>query len=106
MYETEGKQEQKATLTFAGEITAACEADGTEKKIGNASFAGNTLQVSLKPYSVKTFKIKLKPSGSVAATLDSEYLALNYNRKCASWNEFRNEGNFESGYSYAAELLP
>lgn len=106
VYETEGKQEQKATLTFAGEITAACEADGTEKKIGNASFAGNTLQVSLKPYSVKTFKIKLKPSGSVAATLDSEYLALNYNRKCASWNEFRNEGNFESGYSYAAELLP
>ena len=42
----------------------------------------------------------------MAATLDSEYLALNYNRKCASWNEFRNEGNFESGYSYAAELLP
>ena len=28
VYETEGKQEQKATLTFAGEITAACEADG------------------------------------------------------------------------------
>ena len=33
-------------------------------------------------------------------------LSIPYDKRCFSWNEFRHEGNFESGYSYAAELLP
>lgn len=106
VYETDGKQEQQANLTFAGEIVAACEADGTEKRTTDATFTGNRLQVALKPYSIKTFKVRLKPSALATHTLKHEYLPLNYDRKCTSWNEFRNEGNFESGYSYAAELFP
>lgn len=105
VYETEGKQPQTASLTFAGEIESANEADGTEKTIGQAAFSGNSLQVSIKPYSVKTYKVKLKKVAP-AATLQYAYLPLNYDRKCTSFNEFRREGNFESGYSYAAELLP
>ena len=38
--------------------------------------------------------------------MKSEQLPLNYDRKCFSWNEFRWEADFESGYSYAAELIP
>ena len=106
IYEVGGEKEQYATLTFAGEIMNACEADGTEKKIGSASFTGKELQVAIKPYSIKTFKVKLKPSALKQYTLKAEYLPLSYDRKCASWNEFRKDGNFESGYSYAAELLP
>ena len=106
VYETGGEKEQQALLTFAGEITGACEADGTEKKIGETPYTGKQLKVTLKPYSVKTFRVKLKPSALPSAKLEYAYLPLNYNLKCSSWNEFRNEANFEAGYSYAAELLP
>lgn len=106
VYEIGGENEQKASLTFAGEILKACEADGTEKEIGKASYAGQELKVALNPYSVKTFKIKLKPSTLSSVASKYLYLPLSYNLKCSSWNEFRNEANFESGYSYAAELLP
>lgn len=106
VYETSGEKAQNAVLTFAGDIISASEADGTEKNIGDAQFNGNQLQIAINPYSIKTFKIRLKPSTLAANELKHAYLSLNYNRKCTSWNEFRREGNLESGYSYAAELLP
>ena len=84
----------------------ACEVDGTEKRIGDITFTGNELQVVIKPYSIKAFKVKLKSSTLKSSVFRAEYLSLDYNRKCTSWNEFRREGNFDSGYSYAAELLP
>ncbi len=106
VYETEGRKAQSATLTFAGEIVSASEADGTEKTIGNATFEGNKLQVNITPYSVRTYKVRLKPSGREASPIEYAALPLDYDRKCASYNEFRGEGDFESGYSFAAELLP
>lgn len=106
VYETGGQKAQSAEITFAGEIVSASEADGTEKTIGQANYNGNKLQISIKPFSVKTFKVKLKPAATQASPLQYAYLPLNYNRKCVSWNAFRGEGDFESGYSYAAELLP
>lgn len=56
VYETEGRKAQSATLTFAGEIISASEANGTEKTIGNATFEGNKLQVNITPYSVELTK--------------------------------------------------
>ncbi len=104
VYETGGKTQQNAVLTFAGSIISANEADGTEKSIGNATFNGNQLQVSIQPNSIKTYKLRL--NAAEKEELKSEQLPLNYNRKCFSWNEFRWEADFESGYSYAAELIP
>lgn len=106
VYEIGGEKQQQATLTFAGEILDACETDGTEQNIGDATFDGKELQVVIKPYSIKTFRMRLTPSALEKSTFKTEYLPLNYNRKCATWNEFRKEADFESGYSYAAELLP
>lgn len=111
VYETGGKSAQQATLTFAGDILSAQEADGTEKATGTATYNGNELQVSIPPYSIKTFKVRLKKAAPADtelqyASLQYANLPLNYDRKCASFNEFRGEANFESGYSYAAELLP
>lgn len=104
VYETGGKTQQEAMLTFAGEIESAVEADGTEKNIGSATFSGRQLQVSIQPNSIKTYKLRLK--NGKREELKHEQLPLNYDRKCFSWNEFRWEANFESGYSYAAELIP
>lgn len=49
--------------------------------------------------------MKLKKKATVQ-TPQYACLPLDYDRKCFSWNAFRHEGNFESGNSYAAELLP
>ena len=105
IHELSGKSQQQATLTFAADILSAAEADGTEKTTGQAHFAGNRLSVSVNPFGVKTYKLKLKRPAAVQP-LQTESLPLAYNKKCATFNEFRNEADFEGGYSYAAELLP
>ena len=104
VYELSGKSEQKATLTFAADIVEAVEADGTEKTLCPAAFSGRELQVSIKPFSVKTYKVKFKKPA--ITTMNAELCTLHYDRACATFNEFRSEANFEGGYSYAAELLP
>ncbi len=106
VYEMGGKQTQRATLTFASDIAEATEADGTEKTKGTASFSGKRLQVEIKPFSVKTFKVKLKNENRQKMEVDAYMLPLTYDRQCFSYNEFRSSGNFEGGYSYAAELMP
>ena len=104
VYETGGKAPQNAVMTFAGTITSAVEADGTEKSIGSADFSGNQLEVSIQPNSIRTYKVRFNDNKK--EELRCEQLPLNYDRKCFSWNEFRWEANFEAGYSYAAELIP
>lgn len=106
VYEMGGKQTQRATLTFASDIAEATEADGTEKTKGAASFSGKRLLVEIKPFSVKTFKVKLKNENRQKMEVDAYMLPLTYDRQCFSYNEFRSSGNFEGGYSYAAELMP
>ena len=59
VYEIGGEKEQRATIVFAGNIVEACEADGTEKKIAQAQFNNNSLSFSIKPFSIKTFKVRL-----------------------------------------------
>lgn len=104
VYETGGNSPQNAVLTFAGTITSADEADGTEKSLGSAVFKGNQLEIAIQPNSIKTYKLRL--STGKKDRMKFEQLPLDYNHKCFSWNEFCGEANFESGYSYAAELIP
>lgn len=106
VYEIGGEKKQKATITFAGNIIDACEADGTEKEIAQAQFSDNMLSLNIKPFSIKTFKVRLKKSELEPFELQYTHLLLNYNQKCSSFNEFRAEGDFDAGYSYAAELWP
>ena len=105
VYEVSGSSPQKAQITFAGNIEKACEADGTEKEIGSASFEGNKLNIEIGKFGVKAFKVSLKRPG-VVSEKQVAYMDLPYDRRCFSYNAFRNEGNFEAGHSYAAELLP
>ena len=105
VYETSGAEPQKAKIRFAGKILEAYAADGTEKTIGKAGFSGNSLDVEIDPYSVRTYKVVLaKEEPSTKSVY--EPMTLPYDRKCFSWNEFRHEADFSGGYSYAAELLP
>ena len=106
VYEIGGQQEQKAQLTFAADIESAVEADGTEKSIGNTPFAGRNLSVSIRPNSVKTYKVKLRKNQAHQHSPAIAHLSLPFDRQCFTFNEFRSAANFEGGYTYAAELLP
>lgn len=106
VYDVAGNGVQKAKLTFAGELVSAVEADGTEKTLARAGYAGNSLDVEVGPFSLKTYKVMLKKGDYAAANVKYTQAELPFDRKCATYNEFRNEANFESGFSYAAELLP
>ncbi|MBQ3630591.1 MAG: discoidin domain-containing protein [Prevotella sp.] len=109
VYETSGKQRQQAHLTFAADIVSAAEADGTERTIGAATHEGRTLNITVDPYSLKTYKVKLAaPTTSAQPTSQVAMVncQLPFDRQCASFNEFRSAANFEGGYSYAAELFP
>ena len=109
VYENTGRSAQQAQLTFAGNIVKAVEADGTEKEIGPATFAGNRLSIDVQPFGVRAYKVTLapaQPSSLISQSSSFEALSLPYNLRCFSSNEFRRGANFSGGYSYAAELLP
>ena len=106
VHELGGKTTQKACLTFPADILQAVEADGTERTLSAASFEGRQLQVAIRPYSVKTYKVKLASSKPLPPEGSYQTVPLAYNRKCATFNAFRSEADFENGYSYAVELFP
>lgn len=104
VYERSGKQSQDAILTFAADIVSAVEADGTEKAIGEATFEGRQLHVSVGPNSIKTYKLRLAKTEN--QPLEYQFLDLDFDKKCFSWNQLAGDANFKSGYAYAAELIP
>ena len=104
VYENSGTAQQ-AKLTFAAPVLKAAEADGTEKTLGAASFSGKDLNVDIKGYGVKTYKLTFGNQRSMAEIPQAE-IPLRWNKRCFSFNEFRNGADFDGGYSYAAELLP
>ena len=108
VYETSGKQQQTAHLSFASDIVQAAEADGTEKTKGGATFSGRQLDVTINPYGVRTYKVKLADPAvkSQPSAADAQPLSLPFDSECFTFNEMREAANFEGGYSYAAELLP
>lgn len=106
-YETSGKASQDVNFTLAADIAAAVEVNGVEDKIADASFDGRNLRFSMKPYSMKSFKITLKQPAATLAATATEPLALPFNKQAASYNAFRQDVNFDGkGNSFAAELWP
>ncbi len=106
VHELSGKGEQQTTLRFAADIVKAVEADGTEQSLYQAVANGRELKFTIKPFSVKTFKLKLRQPDQQPTAAKQQALALPYNQKCFTFNGFRGEADFEGGYSYAAELMP
>lgn len=104
VYENSGA-DQKAKITFATGIMTAVEADGTEKTLGEASFDGKALNVDIKGYSVKTYKLTFNGQKGVSSMAGAD-IPLRWNKRCFSYNEFRNAADFDGGKSYAAELVP
>ena len=106
-YETSGRQAQQAVVDFAAAIVSAKELNGVEDEIGDASFEGGKLSFEIKPFGMKTFKVKLAAPAAPLAPAACTAVALPYNTKTASYNAYRSDANFDGkGVSFAAELLP
>ncbi len=99
-------QAQTAQLTCASAITAARQVTGAEAPIGNLVPVGGTLTVSLAPYQPMTLALSLAPPASLVTQPASTPVSLPYNLDAISTDGNRTDGNFDSGYTYPAELLP
>lgn len=108
LYETSGKGQQQATLSFPARILSAEELNGIEEVTGAAKFAGNDLKTGINAFGIKTFKVKLANAGKAAlATTESTPVTLPFDTKATTYNAFRNTTNFDGkGNSFAAELFP
>jgi alpha-mannosidase len=108
MYETSGQNKQNATLNFPAQILSASELNGIEDEIGAVEFAGTDLKIEIKPFGIKTFRVKLAGAGKAALKeLQSASITLPYDTKSTTYNAFRNTTNFDGkGNSFAAELFP
>lgn len=107
LYETTGKNVQPVTLTFPTKIVGAKEINGIEDEIGSVISSGNSIKFEMKPYGIKSFKIKLAGSSINVETPASEMIDLPCNIKAATYNAYRNIVNFDGkGNSYAAEIFP
>ncbi len=99
-------QAQNATLTCAGAITAARQVTGTESPLAALTPAGGTLTVALGAYSPLTLALTVAPPGALLAKPVSAPVTLPYNLDAISTDGNRTDGNFDSGYTYPAELMP
>lgn len=104
VYENSGSA-QTAKVNFVAPIAKAVEADGTEKTLGDAAYSGSSLNIDVKGFGVKTYKLTFG-NGRDVKEIATKSLELPWNKYCFSWNDFRAAGNFEGGRSYAAELMP
>ena len=102
LYENTGKP-QKATLTFAGKVSDIFEANGTEVQGLRVYQNGKKIKIEINGYGVRTYRF-LMPR-DFPKTPKVKFIDLPYNKRCFTFNGFRNAANFEGGYSYAAELM-
>lgn len=100
--ETTGKG-ANCKLTFAGNLTSVTETNGYEDEIGAVAFNGNSFDVELGKYAVKTFAITLAPVAQ-ADKVASEVVVLPYDKRVTTANSDRTAGEFANGISIPTEL--
>ena len=101
-----GTAKKDVKLRFYKKIVQAEESLANEKTIGEAKFSGGSLTFSLKPYEVKTFRVKLENSEKKARE-SFKKLNIAFNSKGFTPNEnMRNVILQGGGCSLPAELCP
>jgi alpha-mannosidase len=96
---------QTADLTCAGNITAAREVNGVEDAVGALEPANGSLRVSLGAWRPMTLALTIS-RGTVVSAPAALPVSLPFNLDAISTDGARADGNFDSGYTYPAELMP
>ena len=99
-------QSQAAQLTCAAPITAARQLTGIENPVATLTPSNGTLTVSLGAYAPVTLALTLPVPDTLVSTPVSAPVVLPYNLDAISTDGNRTDGNFDSGHTYPAELMP
>ena len=100
--ETSGKELQNVRLKLAADIIDACETNGYEEGCGAVAFGRHSVMFDMKPYSVKTFAVRIKekkPAGDVCVPV-----ALAYDKRVTTPQHDVGAGEFGKGISIPEEI--
>src|SRR4030095_16448553 len=115
LVETDGMAADKVRISFASPLTAAREVNAQEQALGNVTISGGDLVTSFRPFQLHTFALKLAPSRTRSAAIQSQLVPLDYDLSVAarvgrpgdgSFDWAPNNQNASQGRSLPAELLP
>lgn len=115
LVETDGMAANNVRLTFAANVVSVREVNAQEQPVGPATINAGELITSFRPFQPKTFALRLAPSRTTVAALQSQPVALDYDLSVAarigrpadgSFDWMPNNQNASQGRSLPAELLP
>lgn len=105
-YELSGK-ESNGRIIFPCNIRYAEEVNGIEETVSTASFSGRELNVNVKGFEPKSFRVFLYDPDVRIDALEIEHIGLPYNELAITSDAFSSLGHMDDDWhSYAAELLP
>jgi len=99
-----GSDLKGVNLKLPGEIGDAWEVNGQEQKIGSVAFKGRNLQFDLGHYGIRSFVFKLKDAQLV--DVSQKQLELPFDQDAMSFDNDRDDCNFNHRNSLPAELIP
>ncbi len=104
--ELTGKDLKSVRLTFPARVVEAYEVNGQEKKIGTVQSSNDALTFDLSHYTIRSFAVKLQAPANGYKVMDQAPVELPYNADVMSFDDNRDDGNFDDNRSIPAELLP
>jgi alpha-mannosidase len=107
LVELDGKPQSNVLISFAAPITAAREVNGQEQPVGPATITNGALTTSFGAYQPRTFAVRLAPSATKVAAVESTPVALSYGIAAATNDGEHTSAGFDGkGNALAAEMLP
>ena len=105
--EMRGEPASDVRISFAAPATSAREVNGQEMPLGAATMTGGALGMSLTPYAIRSFAVKLGAAPASLPPAKSEPVTLKYDLATASEDGAKSASGFDAaGQALPAEMLP
>lgn len=103
-----GQRAERVTLTFPGDVIAAHEVDGQERRIADAAFDARRLVFDLTPNSPRSFAVRLAPPDArLPRRAAYRKVALPFDADVVTMDADRTDGRFDdAGRTIPGEMLP
>lgn len=107
LVELSGEPQHAVHISFSAPVISAREANAQEQILGPATVEHGEIITSFTPYEPRTFDLKLAPSHTKAATVESRAVGLKYDLAASSDVGTHSQPGFDaSGQALTADMLP
>jgi alpha-mannosidase len=107
LVELDGKPQNDVRISFSAPVIAAREVNGQEQPVGPATTADGLLTTSFGAYQPRTFAVRLAPSETKVAAVQSTPVQLAYTVATATSDGEQSAAGFDGkGDALPAEMLP